>query len=59
MADIEEKRRQLNNLTQEAFLLAGDVAKAEQDFLERFHTLKKKANKLYEEMDVKLNGDET
>lgn len=55
--NLEEKREQLNKLTQESFLLASDIAKAEQDFLERFHILKKKANKLYEEMDDKLNGD--
>lgn len=59
MADIEENRQQLNKLTQEAFLLVGDIAKAEQDFLEKFHILKKKANKLYEKMDDKLNGDES
>ncbi|GAI83168.1 unnamed protein product, partial [marine sediment metagenome] len=57
MSDLEEERRQLNKLTQEAFLLAGEIAKAEQEFLEKFHILKKKANKLYEEMDDKLNGD--
>lgn len=57
MADLEEKRQQLNQLTQESFLLAGDIAKAEQEFLERFHVLKKKANEFYGEMDDKLNGD--
>lgn len=57
MADLEEERKQLNKLTQESFLLAGDIAKAEQEFLERFHILKEKANKLYEEMDDKLNGN--
>lgn len=54
---LEEKRQRLNKLTQESFLLAGDIAKGEQDFIERFHILKKNANKLYEEMDDKLNGD--
>lgn len=59
MPELEEKRRQLNKLTQESFLLAGDIAKAEQDFLEKFHLLKNKANKLYEEMDDKLDRDES
>ena len=57
MAEHEEERKQLNKLTQESFLLVGDIAKAEQEFLVRYHILKKKANKLYEEMDDKLDGD--
>ena len=57
MAELEEERKQLNKLTQEAFLLVGDIAKAEQEFLVRYRILKKKANKLYEEMDDKLDGD--
>lgn len=57
MEDHENERNQLNKLTQESFLLTSDIAKAEQDFLERYHVLKKKANKLYGEMDDKLNGD--
>jgi len=54
---LEEARQQLNKLTQEAFLLATDITKAEREFHERFYVLKKKANKLYEEMDDKLNGN--
>lgn len=57
MAELEEERKQLNKLTQEAFLLVGDIAKAEQEFLGRYHHLKKKANILYEKMDDKLDGD--
>lgn len=54
----EETRQQLSELTRESFLLTSDIAKAEQEFLERYHVLKKKANKLYCGMDDKLNGDE-
>lgn len=57
MAELEEERKQLNKLAQESFLLVGDIAKAEQEFLVRYRILKKKANKLYEEMDDKLDGD--
>lgn len=57
MSSSEEARQQLMKLTQESFLLASDIAKAEQEFIERFHVLKNNANKLYEQMDEKANGD--
>lgn len=54
---LEEDRQQLSELTRESFLLTSDIAKAEQEFQERYHVLKKKVNKLYCEMDDKLNGE--
>ena len=52
---LEEERQQLNKLTQESFLLVGDIAKAQQDFEIRFRKLKKESVALYEQMDDKLD----
>lgn len=54
---LEEDRQKLSELTRESFLLTSDIGKAEEDFQERYHVLKKKANKLYCEMDDRLNGE--
>ena len=52
---FEEARQQLNKLAQESFLLASDIAKAEQEFQERFTVIKKEAAKLYEKINHRLN----
>ena len=53
MADVEELRRQLNELNRRMLVLMGDI----EDMEKCMAVMRKEAVKLYKEIDAKLNGD--
>jgi len=55
MADVEELRRQLNELNRRTLVLMGNI----EDMEKCIAAIRKEATELYLEIDKKLNGDGT
>lgn len=53
MSNLENERKELNQLCRELLLLDGDIEKLDK----KLSRIKERRNKLYLEIDKKLNGE--